>query len=313
MGTIRSSADEFDREVDFTKYNFGIENLWGNLTPNNRRLGGLAPSVDVSSILTPQDSVFDLVDAFASDSGSDEGNDNSSPAEGNSISAAMDNASQQSGVMNSVMNGLVSFGLNAVAPGVVGPIGLGTVASVAARAASMNMVDEMSTLFGLDPIADPMSFSKDAIAAAVSMTAPAVDTVTDQEADPDTSLGLSQADISTFARDLASLMGLIGVAPAPNPAAKAGEEADPSEVGVDPAPGPVGISDLGAFGPADEGQAPGSMSESASEGTEGGPANGPADSGQATGSMSESATSDTSTSDSSTSDSSSDSSSDGSE
>ncbi len=119
---IRTSADDVDLETDFTKYNLGIENLWGDLKLASKGLA-LSPVVDVAGALRPTGtggSVFDVLSNQGAGGG--DASERGENPEGTSAPTGALGAAVGMGASFGVSTGLSSIGVPGAIAGVAGSL-----------------------------------------------------------------------------------------------------------------------------------------------------------------------------------------------
>lgn len=132
---IRTSADDVDLETDFTKYNLGIENLWGDLKLASKGLA-LSPVVDVAGALSPTGtggSVFDVL----SNQGSPTNNSGNSGSSDDGGLTSVEGGAPMSGPIGSAIGSAVGFGVStAAAMAGMNPAAAGIAGSLTGKAAT---------------------------------------------------------------------------------------------------------------------------------------------------------------------------------
>ena len=119
---IRTSADDVDLETDFTKYNLGIENLWGDLKLASKGLA-LSPVVDVAGALRPTGtggSVFDVLSNQGAGGG--DASERGENPEGTSAPTGAIGTAVGMGASLGVSTGLSSMGVPGAIAGVAGSL-----------------------------------------------------------------------------------------------------------------------------------------------------------------------------------------------
>ena len=170
---IRTADDAVDKELDYSRYNLGIRELWN--TGNSPIAAGkqLTPGIDVSSLMGGNSldigSVFDIagirpgasspsaVQAMAEPGGGGigtgpEAGPDESGMVGNSVQAAAEDEAAEHG------SKVGNFAANAVIGGIAGQAGIvGQVANLAGKLGGFNMANELGEFFGINSIQSPYS------------------------------------------------------------------------------------------------------------------------------------------------------------
>ena len=127
---IRTGIDPVDLESDFTKYNFGIKDLWEGLVPKYEGSPLQAQGISLESVITPPSSVLDVVSVIGETGGGSEG----ATTGGSQSQTTSGNFTGFGSIAGSAAKGATSAGLSlAGAPSFVGNIAGGLVGSAVGK------------------------------------------------------------------------------------------------------------------------------------------------------------------------------------